>query len=154
MVALVAGNRKILSDPQVRKTLLRALKYGATNDMACDVAEVSRSTFYNLLKRVADGKGEEWEIDLVDACKRATSRGNFTLLRRIRIASKEPREWKAAMALLERRMPDAFGPASRTPSAPSETKNREQMLAEVRAELDAMDASVPSQPDNTKGPQA
>jgi hypothetical protein len=124
--------------------MLRAFRAGTSIDLACDVAGIHRDTFFELQRRIRDGRAEAWEADFADKCHRARSNGHLELLERIIAAGRDPKEWKAnawALSKLGRR---DFGADDKAASASPESKTREQLLAEVRAELDAMDSTIPS----------
>ena len=150
----MAGRPKVLSDPEVRADLLRAFRAGTSIAFACDVAGLSHEAFFAMQRRVRDGSAEPWEAQFSDECYRARSRKHLELLESIENAGADPKEWKAhAWALSKMRRSDFGADATYIATGSAGTsKTREELLAEVLAELNAMDSTVPPPSSQPKGP--
>lgn len=93
--------------PAVQKKIVKALAAGATHDLAALYAGISRTSFYEW-----KAKGEAGDpnfTDFSDAIALAEGKGAVELLETIQTAVKDPKEWRAATWILERRYPDDYG---------------------------------------------
>lgn len=93
--------------PAITKKIVKALKAGATHDLAALYAGISRTTFYDWKAR--GEAGEEDFSDFSDAIALAEGKGAVELLEKIKLATKDPKEWRAGAWLLERRYPEQYG---------------------------------------------
>jgi hypothetical protein len=89
---------------------------GNYRDTACQVADISKVTFYATLKR-ADA-GEPAAIAFVNAVQKAEAWAESETVRNVRNASKLPQFWAAGMTWLERKSPDKWGRRQDDSSAP------------------------------------
>lgn len=106
-----------------------ALESGHTVRDAADFAGVSRSTVYAALQQgLADlNSGELTTVDaqFLDATRKAKARAKFKLVGRV-MAAVNAGEWRAAIAMLERRYPKEWGLRQQLqhgidPKAPTDT---------------------------------
>lgn len=94
----MAGRRSKYTPETVDK-LTQAIRLGATYQLACDYAGITRETFYQWMKGKAD---------FSDAIKRAEGAASVTWLAKIEQAASDG-NWQAAAWKLERRYPDQYG---------------------------------------------
>lgn len=87
----------------VKAKLVKALKLGATHELAAMYAGIGASTFYAWKKRAEDGDPEYQEF--VETLNQSESIGAIAALEKIT----DSEDWKAAAWLLERRYPEMYG---------------------------------------------
>jgi transposase len=90
----------------VKQKLIKALKLGATHDIAASYAGVSRSLFYEWKAKGEAGDPEFTEI--LDAIRLAEAIGAIGWLEKIEAAANDG-NWQAAAWKLERRYPRDYG---------------------------------------------
>lgn len=87
------------------------LRSGNTNKVACICAGVVEQTFYNWVNDATEaqekGKATPLQIYFLESITRAREQAEAILVQRVFDAS--ARDWRAAMALIERRNPDDWG---------------------------------------------
>lgn len=93
--------------PDVQEIVVKAIRSGATHDIAAMAAGIHRDTFYDWKSR--GEAGEPIYSDFSDALKTAEAQGALNLLERIQSASEDPKYWPAAAWILERRYPETYG---------------------------------------------
>lgn len=94
--------------PDVQRTICAALQAGNYASAACAMAGIDDATFYRWMQRGArERRGAYCEFR--DAVERATARGEVSLVAIIRKAAEK--DWRAALALVERRHPERWGKA-------------------------------------------
>lgn len=91
----------------VQRKIVKAIKAGATHDLAALYAGISRTSFYDWKAR--GEAGEEGFTNFSDAIELAEGKGAVDLLEKIKTAAQDPKEWRAGAWLLERRYPDMYG---------------------------------------------
>ena len=88
-----------------------ALETGHTIKDSCDFAGVARATVYNALRQglidVEEGKKDSVDAQFLDATRHAKARAKFKLVGRVMQAANT--DWRAAIAMLERRFPKEWG---------------------------------------------
>jgi hypothetical protein len=87
-------------------TILRALRQGAPIRAACNIAAVCKSTYYGWLK-LAEDNPESVYAKFAWETSQALASAEMELVNVIRKAAKH--DWRAALALLERRWPTDYG---------------------------------------------
>jgi hypothetical protein len=145
--------------PKVRRALVSAVKLGCTLTAAADAAGLAGDTVLEWIQR---GEGRHPTrpstpelARFAREIRQAQGAAQVTLVRRIHEAAKKPKEWRAALAILERRWPETWGRRDhleatidhgpRTAELESEIAalEREIAAAEARvAEAQAADAEV------------
>jgi hypothetical protein len=103
-------SRKTKLTPEAQEKILRHLRIGAYVETAAAAAGISRDTFYDWLKRGANGKAPYAEFSA--AVDQALAESEARDLATILAASKT--QWQAAAWRLERRFPDRYGRHDRT----------------------------------------
>ena len=86
-----------------REQLLANLREGMTIEAACAQSDISKSTFYEWLKK--SGEGGEWTKE-VDA---AITFSEAVILDKIKRASELKEDWRGWAWILERRFPQRWG---------------------------------------------
>lgn len=103
-----------------RETICEALRKGVSIEGACDLAGLSHQSFYNWrergqdeLRRVENGhpncqvrQDEQPFVEFLEATTRAIAESEEQLVGNINDAA--PEDWRAAIALLERRFPERW----------------------------------------------
>lgn len=151
MVALVA-RPKVLSDEATRARILRYFKLGASIEIACGAAGISTETFYGLKRRAKEGNAEAWEMEFLEEIQHACFRGDLSLVKNIKRAAKLPKFWKANQYLLEARARGSFA-ALNVPPNVAEPGTAQEHASRIRADLDAMDASISAPAAKTEDPK-
>ena len=93
------AGRKTKFTKVIREKILESLALGATIQMACDAAGISRTTFYDFLKK-AESQGGQYRT-FSNNVNKASAEGALQLLGVVQAASE--RDWKAGAWILERR---------------------------------------------------
>ena len=97
--------RKTKCTKSVIAAVCEALRHGLTFESSCQLANISKQTGYDWMKRGEDD--EEPFLTFLDAVKKAQVQGEFALVQIIQHAA--PKSWQAAAWLLERRFPARWG---------------------------------------------
>jgi hypothetical protein len=98
-------SRKTKLTPEAQEKILRHLRIGAYVETAAAAAGISRDTFYNWLKRGAEGKAPY--AAFAEAVEQAIAESEARDLATVLAASKT--QWQAAAWRLERRFPERYG---------------------------------------------
>jgi len=114
----MAGRKTDLASPETRDAVLTALRTGLTDRAACAIARVGLSTFYEWIQR-GEGRSSrpasdiyaQFVEDVVDARDQGAANCELTLAKAAR------RDWRAALAWLERRRPEDWS-RNRTEETP------------------------------------
>lgn len=133
--------RKTKLTPTVQKTIIEAVRVGATFEAACGRAGVPMSTFMEWRQRGAgESKRKKTKLyaDFAEAVDRAEADAEIHLVATINKASSK--NWQAAAWLLKNRHPDRYSDRSRIDMDANVTQRppREEMdelLAKVAAAL-------------------
>lgn len=94
-------------DELFKPQFLELMELGLPITDSCYICEISPSTFYNWRKKAEDGDELYQEFMIEVAKHRALCKS--TLVRRVVKASEDPKNWAAAMTLLERLFPQDYG---------------------------------------------
>ncbi len=105
-----------------QEAVLAALRSGVPISTACDHAMVSRTTFFNWLRRAEDG--ETRFVEFAKAVKQALANVEVRLLEVIEKASRS--QWTAAAWILERRHPGKYGRRNPDPVGPQESESQQR----------------------------
>lgn len=92
---------------EVKHKLVKALKAGATHELAAMYAGISPATFYDW-----KAKGEAGDLEFsefLEAISDSEAAGAIAILQNISKAAKLPSEWRAGAWLLEHRYPEQYG---------------------------------------------
>lgn len=92
--------------PEVHARIVKGVRAGAHFKTAAEAAGVSEATFHRWMKAGSEAKSGI-QHDLYEDVKRAAAELEVELAARIGKAAVE--EWRAALALLERRHPERWG---------------------------------------------
>ena len=93
----------------VLKKLSDAIRVGATNEIACKYAGISESVFYEMKAgKFPRGIDKNLKAEFSEVLTRAEGEGAVQLLAVIQKAGREG-DWRAALAILERRYADSYG---------------------------------------------
>lgn len=93
--------------PQTQTVITEALTKGMTLKRALEVAGIAESTYWAWQRRAREG--EEPFCSFAEAVTHARAKCQEELLDLIQIAAIEPKNWRAAAWILERRYPDEWG---------------------------------------------
>lgn len=102
------GRPSAIGDGDTVKELLTQLASGNRRDVACDLAGISKQTFYNWLKK-AEADPETLEGALLTLIKRAESQAEARIVGNVLKASEKEQFWAAGMTYLERKHPEHWG---------------------------------------------
>ena len=100
--------RQLQLTPDVTLKICQAIALGATYEIAAMYGGISRSTFYEWLKRGDADGAEEPYAGFADAVRNAEAAGAIGLLAKIEQAANAG-TWQAAAWKLERRYPKDYG---------------------------------------------
>lgn len=96
-----------VSNPDFRRDFLDNIRLGLNIDDSCHLAGCHPSSF-DLWKQKANKGMEEYRDFMLEIAK-ARAECKSVLVRKVHDASDDPRNWTAAMTLLERLFPEEFG---------------------------------------------
>ncbi len=103
-VAKKKGRRTKLT-PEVQQKIVGAIAAGNYYEVACAIAGISHTTFYNWLEKGRQGKKPY--VDFLEAVKKAEAANEAKRLQTITKAAET--DWKANAWYLERRYPERWG---------------------------------------------
>lgn len=102
------GGAKSKFTPYIRKVLIDAVAEGQSLDQACALAGISKNTYYRWIA-IADGNERphlnvpiDDYIELRDGIYSAVAENQLRYIRLINQAALDPRNWKAAIYMLDR----------------------------------------------------
>jgi hypothetical protein len=102
--------------PHIAARICEALRLGMPYKQAALYGGVSYQTLLNWRKRADEG--DSGFIEFVEAMSQAEAQGMLSLLLLIRAAAEQPRNWRAAAWILERRWPETWGRPYKSKPAP------------------------------------
>ena len=111
--------------PHVEARICEALRLGMPYKLAAHYGGVTYQTLLNWKRRAEEG--ESGFLSFVVAMNKAEAEGAIKLLMLIRAAAENPRHWRAAAWILERRWPEHYG-RHRTTSKPAATVDTIQIV--------------------------
>ncbi len=110
------GNHSRITEPDTVQAFLDAVQAGNYIDTACHLADLSKVTVYDWIKR--GEAGEDNYVAFANNVKRAQARAEAEAVVRVRKAADDPRFWAAEMTFLERRHPEKWGRRQDSESGP------------------------------------
>jgi transposase-like protein len=117
------------------ETLCAALERGASYRTACQCAGINESTLYRWLRNGRRAKYGRFK-DFLNAVEAAEGRAKLMCLETIGHAIQVDKNWKAALALLERREPEGYGRTNRVEiDARVETESTLHLSTEKASQL-------------------
>jgi hypothetical protein len=122
---------------EVKEVLLAALREGMPKSHACDLAGLSRRTFYDWLDRAEDGQVEYAQI--AHDIKKAQADFVQARLAEIKKASSGG-QWQASAWMLERMFKEDFARLEKV--APTNPDGTEQYSHKIQSELDKLDTKT------------
>jgi len=146
-------------DGVVQALVVKMIGVGTSAALACRAAGISTTSFRNWMRLGRlDAEAENYETSYAQfflSIEEASARGELFLLERIRAASAEPKQWKAAAWLLEMNnrkrygkrlaisaaMPSEFDVDMETPELPYQERDHGQDLD--MSSLEEIEAMVP-----------
>lgn len=101
--------------PETIKKLCDGIREGLTLKLTCQMANIGSSTYFRWIREAEDPElCTDMHTKLIEDLRVAEAEGAFELVQIVRAAAKsEPRNWPAAMTLLERRHPEGYARANR-----------------------------------------
>ncbi len=102
--------RKTKLTPELQEKLVSIIMDGNYISTACQACGIDKSQFYRWLQK-GDKEGKGIYYDFCSAIKKAEAEAEATLVRIVKGAA--PKNWSAAMAILERRYPDSWSQVRR-----------------------------------------
>jgi transposase-like protein len=101
------GGRPTDLTPKVARTIVKAIRDGATYDLAARKGRIAYSTFRNWIRRGEAGDGDAY-VKFVEDVRAAEAEDALDSLRQLRKIGKDGNA-RALMFRLERRFPESYG---------------------------------------------
>jgi transposase len=127
--------------PQRVKTILANIAAGGYIEQSCVAAGITARSYNRWLER---GRAEPDSVfgELLELAQRAEAIAEARLVRFVQIAAEDPRNWAAAMTMLERRHPERWGRKDRVHSTVDATHKLEIVFAKVKESSDVDDQAI------------
>lgn len=107
--------------PHIEARICEALRLGMPYKLAAQYGGVTYQTLLNWKKRAEEG--DSGFVAFVMAMERAEAEAMLALLTLIRAAAENPKHWRAAAWILERRWPETWGRPYKSKPSPTPMSN-------------------------------